>query len=133
MARPTNQSWDCDEAGSADHAARYLRYLDIYKRVLEEEEAKMIGGESKELSQLVHWSERTGAMWVHMLLTTGFNHPHSFPFIKLVSHVGIHAWESREQNISMDEAETFGVEKERQLIQYEHDLRQLERIILGGA
>lgn len=31
--------------------------------------------ENKELFKLVRWSEDSGAMWVHMLLTTSFNDP----------------------------------------------------------
>ncbi len=60
-------------------ADRYFRYLEIFKRVLEEEEAKMPGHEDKELSTLVKWSQDSGAMWLHMLLVGAFNAPKHFP------------------------------------------------------
>lgn len=62
MDRQTNQDWDCDKEEPTRITSRYFRYLNIYKRVLEEEEAKMPGCEGKELSSLVRWSETSGAM-----------------------------------------------------------------------
>lgn len=41
---------------------RYLKSLEIFKRVLVEEEAKMAGTRNKSLSALVEWSETSGAM-----------------------------------------------------------------------
>jgi len=86
MSRPTDQPWDCNYEGSSELIARYFRYLEIYKRVLEEEEVRMTGSENKELSKLIHWSEQSGAMWIHMLLSTGFNHDRNVPFKQLELH-----------------------------------------------
>jgi hypothetical protein len=124
MSRPTNQQWDCDEDDSIKIGVRYFKCLEIFKRVLEEEEG-ITGCEDKELSQLVHWSEQSGAMWIHMLLTSGFNHPHSFPFSKLVLHVGTTEWEQREKEVSEDEIEAFSAQKVQQLKQYEDELRKI--------
>lgn len=88
MDRPTNRAWDCDKGEPTEITARSFRYLDIFKRVLEEEEARMLGHGNKELSNLVRWSEHSGAMWLHMLLSAGFNDPYTFPFTKLIQHVG---------------------------------------------
>jgi hypothetical protein len=52
---------------------RYLRYLEIFKRVLQEEEEQLPGHQAKKFSSLVEWSQASGAMWLHMLLHTGFN------------------------------------------------------------
>jgi hypothetical protein len=126
MDRPTNQAWDCNEAEPTKITTRYFRYLDIFKRVLEEEEAKTPGNERKELSKLVRWSEQSGAMWVHMLLTTGFNDPSSFPFTRLVQFIGLQEWERREREVSEDEVEQFGAQKVLHLEKYEDDLRKME-------
>ena len=128
MDRPTNQQWDRNEE-SAKLGVRYFRYLEIFKRILEEEEART-GCEDHELSKLVHWSEQSGAMWVHMLLTSGFNHPDSFPFSKLVLHVGTSEWERREKEVSG--AEAFGAQKKLQLEQYEDELERLKGVDEGG-
>jgi hypothetical protein len=124
MSRPTNQQWDCDEDDSIKIGVRYFKCLEIFKSVLEEEEG-ITGCEDKELSKLVHWSEQSGAMWIHMLLTSGFNHPHGFPFSKLVLHVGTTEWEQREKEVSEDEVEAFSAQKVQQLKQYEDELRKI--------
>lgn len=126
MDRPTNQAWDCYSGEPTRITTRYLRYLGIFKRVLEEEEARTPGNEKKELSNLVHWSERSGAMWLHMLLSGGFNNPSSFPFTKLVQHVGTDEWKRREGEVSTDEVEAFGAWKELQLEEYDRDLQRIK-------
>ncbi|KAK4043062.1 phosphotransferase enzyme family protein [Parachaetomium inaequale] len=79
----------CDDDGEPPRvAARYFRCLDIFKRVLAEEEAKIPGHEERELSCLVQWSQDSGAMWLHMLLSAGFNDQRSFPFTQLRRHLG---------------------------------------------
>lgn len=128
MDRPTNKAWDCYEEEPTRITARYFRYLDMFKRILEEEEARTRGHENKELSKLVRWSEHSGAMWVHMLLTTGFNDPYTFPFTKLVQHVGTDEWKRREREVNEDEVTTFGAQKALQLEQYNRDLERAEAI-----
>jgi hypothetical protein len=129
MDRPTNQSWDSDKEESTEVADRYFKYLEIFKRVLEEEEAIVVGCEDRELSKLVHWSEQSGAMWLHMLLISGFNHPCSFPFRKLILHVGIDEWERRKREVDDAEVEAFGTQKGLELEQYERELeKELGRV-----
>lgn len=60
--RPINSVWDCHDDEPPKVAARYFRHLEIFQRVLEEEDAKMPGHEEKELSTLVRWSQDSGAM-----------------------------------------------------------------------
>jgi hypothetical protein len=84
--RLNNWDTDLDEEELPEILARYQRYLEIYKRVLEEEE-EMSGGE-KALSDLVRRSKDSGAMWLHMILSWGFNHSHSLPFSQLRHHIG---------------------------------------------
>jgi hypothetical protein len=125
MDRPTNQAWDCKEGVLPRVTDRYLRSLDMFIRILEEEEAKAPDYESKELSKLVRWSKDSGAMWMHMLLTTGFNDPNSFPFTKLVQHIGTDEWAKLERKISKDEVVAFGEMKALQLDQYSDDLEKI--------
>ncbi len=92
--RPINKEWEGERGKKI--AERYFRYLDIYSRVLEEEEASMPGHEDKKLSRLVKWSQGdSGAMWLHMLISVVFNDPLSFPFEQLRRHVGETEWERR--------------------------------------
>jgi hypothetical protein len=126
MDRPTNQQWDSDKEESTEIGDRYFRYLEIFKRVLEEEESRIVGCEDKELSTLVRWSEQSGAMWLHMLLTSGFNHPLSFPFNKLILHVGNSEWERRKKEVSDSEVEAFGTQKRLELEQYEKELERMQ-------
>ncbi|KAF2728278.1 hypothetical protein EJ04DRAFT_591941 [Polyplosphaeria fusca] len=79
-----------------------------------------------ELSALMRWSEHSGAMWLHMLLTTGFNDPCSYPFTKLIQHIGADEWESRKRDVAEDEVEAFGVKKMMQLKQYRKDLEVIK-------
>lgn len=126
MDRPTNQEWDCNNGELPGITTRYFKYLDIFKRVLEEEESKMQGHENKELSNLVRWSESSGAMWAHMLLSTGFNGPREFPFTMLVKYVGADEWERRERCVNQDEVEAFGAQKALELERYKRDLERIQ-------
>lgn len=120
--RPINPEWDHDSDQAPAIAARYFRYLDIYKRVLQEEEAKRPGHESKEVSKLVKWSEDSGAMWFHMLLSCGFNDANSFPFTKLKEHVGTDKWKELESALDPNEIAVFVERKTLQLEQYDAEL-----------
>jgi hypothetical protein len=61
----------------------------------------MPGHEERELSNLVKRSQVSGAMWLHMLLLSGFNDYCSFPFTQLRQHVGASEWAKREKNLIM--------------------------------
>lgn len=126
MDRPTNQEWDNDKETSNRITARYFKYLEIFKRVLLEEEARTPGYENKELSNLIRWSERSGAMWLHMLLSTGFNSSYNFPFTMLIQHVGVDEWDRLEKELSEEEVTAFGAQKMLELEQYERDLEVIK-------
>ncbi|PBP16941.1 hypothetical protein BUE80_DR012316 [Diplocarpon rosae] len=91
-------NWDTDLDGweVLEILARYQSYLEIFKRVLDEEEEKMPGAE-KALSDLVRCSENSGAMWLHMMLSWGFNHRYSLPFSQLRLHRGEEKWDQLEK------------------------------------
>jgi hypothetical protein len=77
---------------SAKILDRYLKYLDIFIRVLKQEERILTASQST-LSKLVEWSRESGAMWLHMLLHTGFNYVGSIPFVQLREHIGLKKWQ----------------------------------------
>lgn len=101
--------------------ARFLKYLEIFKRVLGEEESKMSSNRAKEFSKLVEWSEASGAMWLHMLLLWGFNHPDNLPFIQLQRHIGTEEWEKLKRQFRALKMNAFVEEKVTQLVQYDRD------------
>ncbi|KAJ5573819.1 uncharacterized protein N7459_008246 [Penicillium hispanicum] len=125
--RPVNSSWDCEGDELPRIADRYFKSLGIFIRVLEEEEAKRPAHKEKELSSLIKWSQASGAMWLHMLLSTGFNDDCSFPFTQLRRHVGTTEWARRENEFdNVKELEEFAKRKVSELDQYDEALEKME-------
>jgi hypothetical protein len=116
-------NWDVSlDKESPEIVARFLRWLEIFKRVLEEEEGKLPGNEDKELSTLVKWSEASGAMWLHMILSCGFNDADSLPFAQLRNHIGNEQWSQRKEEFYGTEGmEAFVKQKLPQLMRYEEE------------
>lgn len=128
--RPVNSTWDCKDDELPNIASRYFKYLEIFMRVLEEEEAKASGDEDTELSTLVKWSRSSGAMWVHMLLLSGFNDHRSFPFTQLRLRLGPEEWARREREFdNPKELEAFAGRKVNDLDKYDEDLEKMEERI----
>lgn len=91
LDRPMNLAW----AGSPPELVqRYSDALDLYQRVLEEEEVAIPDCQNGELSSLLRWSRASGAMWLHMLLPSGFICALSFPCLKLKQYVGEEPWKA---------------------------------------
>lgn len=125
--RPVNSTWEYEGEEPPKIATRYFKYLDIFIHILEEEEMKMPGHEERELSSLVKWSQASGAMWLHMLLMSGFNDHRSFPFTKLRQHVGTSEWAKREREFDQPELlEAFASRKINELDNYDEALEQME-------
>lgn len=126
--RPVNSSWDYTGDEPPIIADRYFKYLDIFIRVLEEEEARMHENEENELSRLVKWSRESGAMWLHMLISSGFNDHRSFPFVQLRRHLGEDRWAEYERQCNIDtyEVDAFAVRKVEQLEEYDEALEKME-------
>ncbi|CAG7922453.1 unnamed protein product [Penicillium olsonii] len=125
--RPINSEWDCDDTELPQIGSRYLRYLESYIRVLEEE-SKIQGCEDRELSKLVKWSQASGAMWLHMLLSTGLNDTNNFPFTQLRAHIGATEWARREMKFeNPKELEDFATRKVREMKIYEEALEEMEK------
>ncbi|KAK2741550.1 hypothetical protein FQN55_008305 [Onygenales sp. PD_40] len=126
--RPVNDAWDCTcDEPPPKITSRYFKCLETFLRVLEEEEARIPGHEDRELSNLIKWSQTSGAMWLHMLLSSGFNDHRGFPFTQLRRHVGITEWVNLEKSFSnKEELEAFAARKASELDEYEVALEKME-------
>jgi len=125
--RPVNSAWDCNDDEPPKIATRYFKYLEIFIRVLEEEEAKIPRHKEGELSSLVKWSQASGAMWLHILLLSGFNDHRNFPFTQLRRHLGATEWAKREKEFdNTEELEAFAARKVSNLDDYDEALEKME-------
>ncbi|KAJ5116935.1 hypothetical protein N7456_001283 [Penicillium angulare] len=127
MDRPVNVSWDYD--GKTNKAPevveRYFKHLDIFTRILEEEEAKRPTHEKKECSRLLKWSRESGAMWLHMILTNGFNQHDSFVYRQLRDALEPR-WSEYIDELDEEEVEAFGQRKVKDLELYDEALAGLD-------
>ncbi len=121
--------WDtAEDDETVDEAtSRFLRNLEMYKSVLEEEEKKMLPGGETPLSDLVKRSQASGSMWLHMVLTYGFTNFSSAPYVALRRHVGEDKWcQLQSALVRTDEKEAFGIRKAAEWEQYWEDSEQAE-------
>lgn len=124
--RPVNSARDYNDDEPPKIAARYFRYLEIFMHILEEEETKLSRNEERELFNLIKWSQDSGAMWFHMLLSSGFNDHRIFPFIQLRRHSEA-KWAKHERQFdNTEELEAFATRKVRQLNVYGEALEKVE-------
>ena len=72
-------------------------------------------------------SQDSGAMWLHMLLSSGFNDQRSFPFTQLRQHLGAEEWARREKEFDNPaELDAFAAQKVRALDEYDVALEKGE-------
>ncbi|KAL5366306.1 hypothetical protein BJX96DRAFT_182452 [Aspergillus floccosus] len=127
--RPINESWDFRTRGPPQQATRYMQHLDMFKHVLKEEETKMGDRLAKKLSTLVEWSEASGAMWLHMILSSGFFDPVIFPCGQLQKHFGLRRWLDKLAEFEgAEEVKRFAEHKERDLIRYDTEVDEIEEL-----
>lgn len=120
LDRPVNEEWDFEEGEAPKATDRYFRCLEIFMHVLEEEEARMTGNGRRELTELVRWSRDTGAMWLHMLLSSGFFDTLTFPCMQLRKHKGEQWWDERMKDRGdTEEVEKFVADKVKDLAAYD--------------
>ncbi|KAL4766948.1 hypothetical protein BDW60DRAFT_212434 [Aspergillus nidulans var. acristatus] len=120
LDRPANDEWDFEEGEAPKATDRYFRCLEIFIRVLEEEEARMTGNGQRELTELIKWSRDTGAMWLHILLSNGFFDTLTFPCMQLRKHNGEQWWDERiKDHGDTEEVEKFVADKLKDLAAYD--------------
>lgn len=108
---------------------RYLRNLDMFKTVLEEEEARIPGQQGMELSRLLRHSEESGSMWLYMLQSWGFNHPDGLPFAQLRAHLGQKRWKQLEEGHRGKEAKEFTKWELAELDKYDEMVERMECLL----
>lgn len=85
--------------------------------------------EEKELSSLVKWSQDSGATWLHMFLSVGFDDQHSFLFTQLRQHLGYMEWNKHKKDFyNVEELDTFAARKMHELERYDDALKKVEVI-----
>lgn len=128
LDRPINEEWDFVIGEPPEVTSRYFESLEIFKRVLGEEEGKMPEHGQKEVSKLVKWSEVSGAIWLHMLLSSGFFDWFSFPCMQLRQRVVVERWrEQMEELKNTEEAKEFVAKKLRELEAYDQKVDKVEQ------
>lgn len=71
LDRPINPEWDFKSNEPLKVTERYFNCLDLFRKVLAEEEAKIPRYQKKrQVSELIQWSQTSGAMWFHMLVSS---------------------------------------------------------------
>ncbi|KAJ5225884.1 hypothetical protein N7468_007109 [Penicillium chermesinum] len=127
LDRPVNDEWDF-EAGEAPKATdRYFKCLEVFIRVLEEEETRMKESGQRELTELVKWSRDEGAMWLHMLLSSGFFDDLTFPCMQLRNYKGAQWWDQCMKEYGhTEEVEKFVVDKMKDLAAYDEIKEKVE-------
>lgn len=126
--RPTNDTWDFEGESLPEMTGRYMDHLQIFIRVLEEEEAKLnFGDQNKKLSDLVKWSVTSGAVWLHMILSSGFFGSRTFPCGQLRRHRGSKWWTDSVLRIQASgEAKRFAESKAGQFERYDKGVEDIE-------
>lgn len=127
LDRPINEEWDFVAGEPPEIFNRYFKSLEIFKRVLEEEEAKL-QEHTRTVSELVTWSEDSGAIWLHMLLSSAFFDWLSFPCMQLRARIGAERWREHMEDVrSTDEATMFVARKLRELDMYDKQVDTVEQ------
>ncbi|CAG7946679.1 unnamed protein product [Penicillium nalgiovense] len=128
LDRPINEDRDFEIGGPPKVTSRYFRHLEMFKRILGEEEEKMPEQHSKKISKLMTWSEDSGAMWLHMLLSSGFFDWFTFPCMQLRQRVGVGKWSEQLEKInSQKEAKEFVARKLREVEEYDEKVGKVEQ------
>lgn len=124
--RPVNEEWDFKDGNPPEATKRYFNCLDIFKEALAKEEAKMPRQPGTKLSELVKWSEDSGAMWFHMLLSSGFFDSLSFPCMQLRQYISDQWWRERVNELEVKpEVKHFVADKLQDLDAYDKNLDEL--------
>ncbi|KAL4915717.1 hypothetical protein BDW62DRAFT_212561 [Aspergillus aurantiobrunneus] len=117
LDRPVNEDWDFVAGETPEVSSRYFRHLDMFKQILNEEEAKSLEYHEREVSQLVQWYEDSGAIWLHMLVSSGF--------FRL--RVGVKRWREQMNKIkSTEEEKEFIAKKLCELAVYDEQVDRVE-------
>ncbi|KAI1425980.1 kinase-like domain-containing protein [Xylaria sp. FL1777] len=110
-----------------ERLARFNRYLELYTRILEEEEQKSLGYnvcEDERPSSLLRECQKHGRQWFHFILRRGFNGPTCVPFVKLREET--EDWDELVSAVPEEEIEAFVQKKVADLQTYETQLAKTQ-------
>ena len=127
--RPVNDEWDFNGGDPPEVSTRYFDCLKIFQEALAKEEQVFCGSQSKQLLELIKWSETSGAMYVHMLLSSGFFNPLGFPCMHLKECVGVGWWlDCVDELEARPEVKQFVADKLRGLEEYDKKVERIEKM-----
>ncbi|PGG96623.1 hypothetical protein AJ80_09802 [Polytolypa hystricis UAMH7299] len=128
--RPVNSAWDYKGTSRPrlpPGTSNAWRFSYVSWRRKRQKNARGTKKRERALSSLVKWSQASGAMWLHMLLLSGFNDHRSFPFTQLRRHLGATEWAKREKEFdNEEELEAFAARKVSELDEYDEALEKRE-------
>ncbi|KAI1741707.1 hypothetical protein F4680DRAFT_414809 [Xylaria scruposa] len=107
---------------------RFNKHLELYTRILEEEEKKVLGDDIREdekPSVLLKECQKQGRQWFHFILLRGFNGPTCVPFTKLREETA--DWDELASAIPGDKIEAFVQKKMADLERYETQLADMQQ------
>ncbi|KAI8946441.1 hypothetical protein F4801DRAFT_61795 [Xylaria longipes] len=110
-----------------ERLARFNQHLELYTRILEEEEQKVLGNDIREdekPSALLRECQKQGRQWFHFILLRGFNGPSCVPFVKLREETA--DWDELVSAIPEDKIEAFVRKKVADLQTYETQLAETQ-------
>ncbi|KAF7546380.1 hypothetical protein G7046_g9317 [Stylonectria norvegica] len=120
-----------------DRLARFNAHLELYTRLLEEEELKMLGediAQDQKPSTALRASQEDGRQWFHLLILRGFNGPTCVPFVKLREATS--DWDELAAAISEEDINSFVQKKKAGLQMYEEQLVDMKyeyKLALNGS
>ncbi|KAM0812778.1 hypothetical protein AB5N19_12769 [Seiridium cardinale] len=107
--------------------ARFQKNLELFTRILKEEEEKVLGTdvpEDETPSGILGECQKQGRQWFHHLLLRGFNGPNCVPFIKLREET--EDWDKLVSAIPEEDIEAFVEKKVADLQTYEKQLGETQ-------
>ncbi|KAI1120312.1 hypothetical protein F5Y10DRAFT_134548 [Nemania abortiva] len=110
-----------------ERLVRFNKHLELYTRILEEEERRVLGEDIREdekPSALLRECQKEGCQWFHFILMRGFNGPSCVPFIKLREETA--DWDELVSAIPEHETEAFVQQKVEHLQTYETQLAETQ-------
>ncbi|KAJ2985237.1 hypothetical protein NUW58_g5643 [Xylaria curta] len=111
-----------------ERLARFNKHLELYTRILEEEEQKVLGNDVREderPSALLRECQKQGRQWFHFILLRGFNGPSCVPFLKLREETP--DWDELVSAIPEDKIKSFVQKKVAELQKYEMQLAETQK------
>ncbi|KPA35838.1 phosphotransferase enzyme family protein [Fusarium langsethiae] len=120
-----------------ERLVRFNQHLDLYSRILAEEERKILGeefDEGRKPSSILQACQEDGRQWFHMIILRGFNGPACVPFTKLREQTK--DWDELVSAIPEEDIESFVSKKMADLRTYKDQMVEIEQrynIALGGG